>query len=775
MSEKSKKRFNLWEELKRRNVFRVIVMYAGAAYVIIELVNNVAEPLRLPEWVPVIVILLLIVGFPVTAVLSWMFDITPKGIKKTEPAEINQKELPPLKGRRKLRLSDVIIAALIVAVIILAYPRLFRSQQNLASMTFPVTVTDEYGKKEKHRVFRKEYITKKLKVLPFNNETGDSTKNWMGHGIRDALYEDFLQFNYMVINQPDVELAYISVHSRDYYNINMVMDLQEKIKKAEEDNCPYFLTGKYTKNDGCFEITSQLYHTGSGSIESEKTFRGRDFFELIDSISLQARLNLGVNQIILESAPDLPVEELTTNNLDAFCKYIEGMHDFLINFDRKKIRQSINCDTTYVIPLIHLAFNNLFFQGAPVTARKDINQAMRHRERLSEYRNIETRIMYYRIMGEIEKAVRLTEMSHELQPSNIALLEMLYNIYDESGMDFKAMKTAEKLNKLIPDNPWDQNYLIRSYLLTDRYRKGFKIVRRWLETDPDNIDALIYLGQLYLRLYNYDIAEEIYNNLIIKFPEQEPFVSLMLEHIEFERSNTLDIDFLNQLTGLYRSDASAMTEINYLTGDRFLANRATTQGALFLYPVSDTQFAFVYNHFALLHSYILDKNGHIIKYLHQESLRADPRTVAGSFFWKQDSSILNAENLLSYGKYSEALIAFQKAYASHAEHYYLGNYIKHLEFYLEPEYKEYIPVFDSYIGDYTGPGGELKIIKENGRYYYQNRIFRQFEILPLTKDLFMVPDSYLRTFQFITKNGSVTGIKGMNSYTGGEAYYSRMD
>ena len=87
MSKKSKKRFNLWEELKRRNVFRVIVMYAGAAYVIIELVNNVAEPLRLPEWVPVIVILLLIVGFPVTAVLSWMFDITPKGIKKTEPAQ----------------------------------------------------------------------------------------------------------------------------------------------------------------------------------------------------------------------------------------------------------------------------------------------------------------------------------------------------------------------------------------------------------------------------------------------------------------------------------------------------------------------------------------------------------------------------------------------------------------------------------------------------------------------------------------------------------------
>jgi len=38
-----------WQELKRRNVVRVITVYAGAAFVIIELINNITEPLRLPE------------------------------------------------------------------------------------------------------------------------------------------------------------------------------------------------------------------------------------------------------------------------------------------------------------------------------------------------------------------------------------------------------------------------------------------------------------------------------------------------------------------------------------------------------------------------------------------------------------------------------------------------------------------------------------------------------------------------------------------------------
>ena len=75
MTDRPKKRSGFFQELKRRNVYRVIAMYAGAAFVIIEVINNVVDPLRLPEWLPTIVILLLIIGFPVTAILSWIFGI----------------------------------------------------------------------------------------------------------------------------------------------------------------------------------------------------------------------------------------------------------------------------------------------------------------------------------------------------------------------------------------------------------------------------------------------------------------------------------------------------------------------------------------------------------------------------------------------------------------------------------------------------------------------------------------------------------------------------
>ena len=73
-----------WHELKRRKVIQVIIVYASAAFVIIELVNNVFEPLRLPDWTPTMVMVILAIGFPLAIIFSWIFDISLKGIVKTE-------------------------------------------------------------------------------------------------------------------------------------------------------------------------------------------------------------------------------------------------------------------------------------------------------------------------------------------------------------------------------------------------------------------------------------------------------------------------------------------------------------------------------------------------------------------------------------------------------------------------------------------------------------------------------------------------------------------
>jgi len=74
MPDNPNKLSQFWQELKRRKVIKVIAMYAGTAYILIELVNNVAQPLNLPEWTPRLVILLVVIGFPIAAIASWIFE-----------------------------------------------------------------------------------------------------------------------------------------------------------------------------------------------------------------------------------------------------------------------------------------------------------------------------------------------------------------------------------------------------------------------------------------------------------------------------------------------------------------------------------------------------------------------------------------------------------------------------------------------------------------------------------------------------------------------------
>src|ERR1700681_4227670 len=75
---------NFFAELKRRNVYKVAVAYAVAAWLLIQVATQVFPFFDIPNWAVRLVVLLLILGFPVALVLAWAFEITPEGIKRAE-------------------------------------------------------------------------------------------------------------------------------------------------------------------------------------------------------------------------------------------------------------------------------------------------------------------------------------------------------------------------------------------------------------------------------------------------------------------------------------------------------------------------------------------------------------------------------------------------------------------------------------------------------------------------------------------------------------------
>jgi predicted membrane channel-forming protein YqfA (hemolysin III family) len=85
MALKSNSFERVWKELKRRKVIHLITVYAAVAFVILQLVDMVSQPLHFPEWTQGIIIVLLCIGFIISVLVSWVYDITPAGVRKTKP------------------------------------------------------------------------------------------------------------------------------------------------------------------------------------------------------------------------------------------------------------------------------------------------------------------------------------------------------------------------------------------------------------------------------------------------------------------------------------------------------------------------------------------------------------------------------------------------------------------------------------------------------------------------------------------------------------------
>ena len=73
-----------YKEIQRRKVFRVAAVYLFASWLLMQVGDVVFPALRLPEWSITLLVSFLILGFPVVLILSWIYDITSDGIKRTE-------------------------------------------------------------------------------------------------------------------------------------------------------------------------------------------------------------------------------------------------------------------------------------------------------------------------------------------------------------------------------------------------------------------------------------------------------------------------------------------------------------------------------------------------------------------------------------------------------------------------------------------------------------------------------------------------------------------
>ena len=273
------------EELKRRNVFRVGVVYVAAAWLILQVVNNVAPPLRLPDWVASFTTVLLGLGFPVALVLAWLFEHTPEGFKRTADVDAANSAAP--QTARKL--DRILIGVLAVLVVVLVADRLFVTREPASAAARVATTSGEPS----------------IAVLPFADMSPNHDQEYFSDGLTEELLNKLVDINGLRVIGRTSSFAFKGKNE----NLKTIGDTL---------GVNHILEGSVRKSGDQLRITAQLINPADGSHLWSKTYdRGvSEIFAIQDDIS---------NRVAEALAVTLGVtREGSTKNIEAYEEYLVG-------------------------------------------------------------------------------------------------------------------------------------------------------------------------------------------------------------------------------------------------------------------------------------------------------------------------------------------------------------------------------------------------------------------------------------------------------------------
>src|SRR5712692_2398162 len=170
---------NFLAELKRRNVYKVAVAYAVVGWLLIQIATQVFPFFEIPSWGVRFVVMLIIVGFPISLIIAWAFELTPEGIKRTEDVAPNESSTRQ-KGRK---LTAVIVVVAVIAAALFALQ--FFQHRGASSRTVQAVAAEEnHGRRSAALLPIPE---KSVAVLPFENLSSDKENAFFAQGIQDEI------------------------------------------------------------------------------------------------------------------------------------------------------------------------------------------------------------------------------------------------------------------------------------------------------------------------------------------------------------------------------------------------------------------------------------------------------------------------------------------------------------------------------------------------------------------------------------------------------------
>ncbi|MEA1887507.1 MAG: tetratricopeptide repeat protein [Bacteroidota bacterium] len=480
----------LWRELKRRNVIRVITVYAAAAFVILELVSIIVEPLRLPEWTLPLIIVLLCVGFVIAVILSWIYDLTPEGIERTESAKEPAENIPDRPSRQiGWKVATIISLVLIAGLVLL---NIFKNNGRSGDI-------------------RK--LEKSIAVLPFHYYN----VNPEAEDIGDAFSNEIITQLYKVRGFDRI----ISHTSTLRYK---GPDMPSMPVIGDELDVNFIIEGSLERQDEDVSIQVQIVRADTDDHIWADEFKGKwnDIFKIRASIAKNVASEL--KTILSQSEIEL-IEEEPTDNLEAYDFYLLGNQyrqkgseeNYLKAIDLYK--SALDLDPEFALAWVGIgnSYRGMFFNAnwlpeeAYEKSRAAVLRALKIDNQLAEAHLALARVKY-EYDWDLEAAEREFKKAFELNP-NLAEAYAYYgdllNLKGDSEESQLYFKKALMLNPNPPNSVRYQTFMGYSYLMAGKEDSAIIVLKQIAYEHPHLESPQRFLGAVYISSGEYDKAIEM--------------------------------------------------------------------------------------------------------------------------------------------------------------------------------------------------------------------------------------------------------------------------
>ena len=463
---------SFFNELKRRNVFRVGIAYVVVAWLVMQVTDVVINNIEAPDWVFQVMMLVLAVGFPVVMVFAWAFEMTPEGIKKEKDVDRSQ-SVTPQTGRK---LDRMIIGILTVIIAFLVIDRfvLIEETSESAQESDSVLVIEEAPAVVAE-------TGPSVAVLPFVNMSGDADNEYFSDGLTETLL-------HMLAQLPELRVAARTSSFSFKGKDTSIKEISETLGVA------HILEGSVQKAGNRVRITAQLIRADDGfhvwSQNYDRTLD--DIFAIQDEIATDVASALD-SSLLGTSA--LSLHGISTSNTESYDLYLKALEQQSVGsysslgVAESLFKNALAIDPGFVEAKLALARN---YQAKFSTGLIDYTVARASVEPLL------LQVESDRPGDPLGRALTLT-----LQLLNFTSLK------SDSEHD-DIINELRSLFPQIPGEMWVREIAARSLRNHDAFDDSLEVVQAGLMLDPLSADLYQSLGDTYVDLERFDEAKTAY-------------------------------------------------------------------------------------------------------------------------------------------------------------------------------------------------------------------------------------------------------------------------